>query len=53
MQVEAEVFYVNLKVNLENECVFMGFNFKVICNKSGELEEVVWYVDGMYGFVIQ
>lgn len=52
-EAEVDAYYASIKDSESEEPISYGLNTKVIRNESGQLEEVVWKVDGMYGPAIE
>ncbi|MEQ8324956.1 MAG: dihydrofolate reductase [Vicingaceae bacterium] len=50
---EVDAFYAKLMDKNNTEPISYGLNSKIVRNEQGELEEVVWKIDGMYGPAIE
>ncbi len=50
---EVEAFYAAKADKADKTPISYGLNSKIVRNGAGELEEVVWKADGMYGPAIQ
>ena len=46
---EVDAFYAAKKKGLKDPRVSMGLNSKLVRNENGEIEELVWKADGLYG----
>ena len=50
---EVDAYYKKIMKPNDEEPISYGLNTKVVRNEKGQLEEVVWKADGMYGPAIQ